>query len=370
MADLARGSAPPGPSLRVRLFSPARERPWAALAAVAAALAVAFLAILATGKDPVAGYGYMVEGALGGGGPLGESALKGSVLVLTGLSVAVAFTVGLFNIGAEGQLIWGALAAAVAGRALELPASLAVPAALAAAALAGALWGLLPAVLKTARGVHEVISTLLLNWVAIHLVHGWLVAGPLAVRASENASISVAGTAPIRAAAELPRLLPGASGSRLDLGLPIALLLAWAVWFLLSRTRRGFQWRATGAGREAAEASGIDVARCVHEAMALSGALAGLAGGLIILGTEHRYPGVFRTGYGFDGIAVALVGGSTPFGTALAGLFFGALRAGATRLQLVGIHQSFAELIQGLAVLLVAAPRLFSPLIARLRGKP
>ena len=369
MAELAPQADPPAPSLRARLFSPARERPWSALAAVAAALAICFLAILATGKDPLAGYGHMFEGALGGTGPLGESAIKGSVLVLTGLSVAVAFTVGLFNIGAEGQLIWGALAAAVAGRALQLPAPLAVPAALAAAALAGALWGLIPAVLKTARGVHEVISTILLNWVAIHLVHGWLVAGPLAVRASANSSISVAGTARIRAAAELPRLLPRSSGSRLDLGLPIALALAAAVWFLLTRTRRGFQWRATGAGHEAAQASGIAVARCAHEAMALAGALAGLAGGLLVLGTEHRYPGVFRTGYGFDGIAVALVGGATAPGTAVAGLFFGALRAGATRLQLVGIHQSFAELIQGLAVLLVAAPGLFAPLLARLRGK-
>src|SRR4051794_536910 len=103
--------------------------------------------------------------------------------------------------------------------------------------------------------------------------------------------------------------------------------------------------------------------------MALSGALAGIAGALLVLGTEHRFPAVFRTGYGFDGIAVALVGGATVPGTVAAGLFFGALRAGSTRLQLVGIHPSFAELVQGLAVLLVAAPHLFAPLLARLRGK-
>ena len=104
--------------------------------------------------------------------------------------------------------------------------------------------------------------------------------------------------------------------------------------------------------------------------MALSGALAGMAGALLILGTEHKYPGVFRTGYGFDGIAVALVGGGTALGTTAAALVFGALRAGATRLQLVGVHPSFAELTQGLAVLLVAAPRIFQPLLARLRGRP
>ncbi len=354
------------PLSRARLFSAAREPLWAALLAVSASLVFSFVAILATGKDPLAGYGYLVSGALGGPGPLGETAIKGAVLVLTGLSVAVAFVVGLFNIGAEGQLIWGALAAAVAGRALDLPAVLEVPLCLCAAAVAGGLWGLLPGLLKVRRGVHEVISTILLNWVAIHLVHGWLVAGPLAA-ASSNSSISVAGTEPIHASAFLPRPL---AGSRLDLGFPLALAVAAAVWFLLTRTRRGFEWRAVGSGAEAAHASGIPAARRVCEAMFLSGALAGLAGALLVLGTEHKYPGVFRTGYGFDGIAVALIGGGTAAGTAVAGLFFGALRAGATRLQLVGIHPSFAELIQGVAVLLVAAPRLFAPLLKKLRGQP
>ena len=353
------------PSWRARLFAPSRSPLWSATFAVTLALLVCFLAILATGKDPVAGYGYLLQGALGGPRPFGETAIKAAVLMLTGLSVGVAFTVGLFNIGAEGQLIWGALAAAVAGRALVLPAPLAVPAALLCAALAGALWGLIPAWLKTARGVHEVISTILLNWIAIHLVHSWLVAGPLAIAATTNSDVSVAGTAPIRPEAELPRLL---FNSRLDLGLPIALGLALCVGLFLSRTRRGFEWRAAGSSPEAARAQGVPVARCVAEAMALSGALSGVAGALLILGTEHRYPGVFRTGYGFDGIAVSLIGGGTAAGSVLAGFFFGAIRAGATRLQLVGIHPSFAELIQGLAVLLVAAPRLFHPLLARLRG--
>ena len=344
-----------------RLFAPARDPLWSAVAAVLAALLVSFIAIAASGRDPLAGFGDLIEGALAGPGPLGETAIKSAVLILTGLSVAVAFTVGLFNIGAEGQLIWGGLAAAVVGR-LDFP--LVLPAALLAAALAGALWGILPGLLKVYRGVHEVISTILLNWVAIHLVHGWLVAGPLAA-AGGGASVSVAGTEPIARAAWLPRLF---AGSRLDLGFPLALAVTAAVWFLLTRTRRGFEWRAVGAGREAAHASGIPDGRRVCEAMALSGALAGLAGALLILGTEHKYPGVFRTGYGFDGIAVALVGGGTAAGTAVAGIFFGALRAGATRLQLVGIHPSFAELIQGLAVLLVAAPRIFQPLWLKLRG--
>jgi ABC-type uncharacterized transport system permease subunit len=350
------------PDLRARVFAPARDPLWGAVAAIAVALAVSFLAIAASGHDALAGFGDLVSGACGGRGPLGETAIKAAVLILTGLSVAVAFTVGLFNIGGEGQLIWGALAAAVVGR---FDSSIALPLSLAAAALAGGGFGLLPGWLKVRRGVHEVISTILLNWVAIHVVQGWLVAGPLA--AVGGGAVSVAGTEPIARAAWLPRLLPG---SRLDLGFPIALLIAAAVWFLLTRTRRGFEWRAVGAGRDAAHAAGIPAGRRICEAMALSGALAGLGGALLVLGTEHKYPGVFRTGYGFDGIAVALVGGGTAAGTTLAALFFGALRAGATRLQLVGIHPSFAELIQGLAVLLVAAPRIFLPLLARLRGRP
>jgi simple sugar transport system permease protein len=346
--------------LRARLFAPGREPLWSAVLAVCAALVLSFAAVGLSGGSPVEGLAGLAQGAFFGRGPLGETALKSSILLLTGLSVSVAFTVGLFNIGAEGQLIWGALAAAVVGR-LDIP--LVLPCALAAAAAAGALWALVAALLKVHRGVHEVISTILLDWIAIHLVQGWLVAGPLAARGQ----LSIAGTAPIRPAAELPRLL---EGSRLDLGFPLALCLCGVTWFLLTRTWRGFEWRATGAGADAAYASGIPVGRRICEAMALSGALAGLGGALLILGTEHKYPGVFRTGYGFDGIAVALIGGGTALGTAASALFFGAVRAGATRLQLAGIHPSFAELIQGLAVLLIAAPRMFAPILRRLRGAP
>src|SRR5437868_13185582 len=291
-------------ALRTRICARARAPLSGASAAVLVSLAVSSLAIAASGRDPLAGIGDMLEGAFGGPGALGETAIKSAVLMLTGLSVAVAFTVGLFNIGAEGQLIWGGLAAAVAGRVCPWPLCLC------AAAAAGAVWGFLAGWLKVRRGVHEVISTILLNWIAIHLVHGWLVAGPLAA-AGSGAMVSIAGTEPVSASAWLPRLF---AGSRLDLGFPLALAVAAAVWFLLTRTVRGFEWRAVGAGRDAARASGIPSSRRICEGMALSGALAGMAGALLILGTEHKYPGVFRTGYGFDGIAVALVGGGTALG--------------------------------------------------------
>jgi simple sugar transport system permease protein len=283
--------------------------------------------------------------------PLGEAANKAAILTLTGLSVAVAFKVGLFNIGAQGQLTVGALAAAVVGAKLELPAVVHLPLCLLAAALAGGAWAALPAVLKTRRGVHEVISTIMMNWIAVSLVENWLVVGPLKATASGVNSIS--GTDQIQPTAELPRLLEGAS--RLNGGLVLALVVALATWVFFARLHRGFGWRVVGLNAEAARAAGLDVGRVVTRAMMLAGAFAGLAGAVLVLGTEQKYPTTLGAPYGFDGIAMALLGQGEALGVLLTSLVFGALRAGGTRLQLFGVHKSFPELIQGFALLLVAA---------------
>ena len=237
--------------------------------------------------------------------------------------------------------------------------------ALLAAAIAGAAPALLAAWLKARRGVHEVISTIMLNWTIIYLVQDWLVVGPLRTP-SASADISAAGTPEILPSAFMPRLL---ENSRLDLGLPIAVLLALGAWVFLTRTVLGYELRAVGANPQAARYAAIPVERRFYVAMGIAGAFAGIGGALLILGTEHRFPGVFRTGYGFDGIAVALVGSGHPLGILAAAAFFGALRAGATRLQLVGIHTTFAELIQGAAVLLVAGREAIRAGLDRL-GRP
>ena len=330
--------------------------------AVALALALCFIAILLTGKDAAGGYLRLLDGAFGSVAALGETGIKTAVLTCTGLSVGLAYTVGLFNIGAEGQFIAGALGAAVVGLVPGLPAVVHVPLALAGAAVAGAAPALLAAWLKARRGVHEVISTILLNWAVIYLVQDWLVVGPLATP-SASADISAAGTPEIWPSAFMPRLV---AGSRLDLGLLVALLLALGAWVLLARTVLGYELRAVGANPRAAAYAAIPVARRLYLAMGLAGAAAGIGGALLILGTEHRFPGVFRTGYGFDGIAVALVGGGHPLGVVAAAAFFGALRAGATRLQLVGIHTTFAELIQGTVVLFIAGREALRALLDRL----
>jgi simple sugar transport system permease protein len=349
---------------------------------VALALAISFVAAaltLGSVSQAAGAYLAMLQGAVGDWPrffesglsasvlrPLGEAGTKAALLTLTGLSVAVAFRVGLFNIGAQGQLLVGAISAAFVGAQLDLPAALHLPLALLAAAAAGAAWALLAAALKLWRGVHEVISTIMLNWVAVNLVENWLVVGPLRAHASGDNSIS--GTAQIHTSAELPRLWPDLS--RLNWGFLLAMGLALLVALWMQRTRAGFESRAVGLSEKAAETAGIRVGRRLLEAMAVAGALAGLAGGLLILGTELKYPATLASTYGFDGIAIALIGQGHPLGALATALFFGALRAGGTHMQLYGVHKSFPELIQGLALLLVAAKLFWERLLARKAKEP
>jgi simple sugar transport system permease protein len=293
--------------------------------------------------------------------PLGEAGTKAAILTFTGLSVTVAFRVGLFNIGAQGQLVVGALVAAVVGAQLSLPAPLHLTLCLLTAAVAGALYALLPALLKLKRGVHEVISTIMLNWVAISLVDNWLVVGPL--RATATGDNSISGTDQIQPTAELPRLL--GEGSRLDLGLVLAVIAAIGTWLFLTRFTRGFEWKAIGLSQDAARASGVDVERGFVEAMLLAGAFAGLGGAVLVLGTTLKYPASLGAPWGFDGIAMSLIGQAHPLGALLTSIFFGGLRAGGTRMQLFGLHKSFPELMQGLALLFVAAKLLWERLLTR-----
>ena len=298
--------------------------------------------------------------------PWGETAIKASLLALTGLSVAAAFRVGLFNIGAQGQMLVGALVAAVLGARVALPAFLHVPLCLAGASVAGALWALPAGVLKLRRGVHEVITTIMLNWIAVSLVDSWLVVGPL--RAATEGGASRSGTDDILASAHLPRLL--GDSSRLNLGAVVALLAVVLTWAWLFRSVGGFEARAAGLSPEAARTAGLPVERRVLGGLLTGGALAGLAGAVLVLGTEFKYPGSLGAPYGFDGIGIALIGQNHPLGVGLSALFFGALRAGGTRLQLFGVHKSFPELVQGLALLFVAASWAWTRLLERRSREP
>ncbi len=355
-----------------------RWRALPSILSVLTALIVCFLAVALTrGGFDVAldAYAAMLWGSLGDWPrlfdgadasvllrPLGESGTKAAILTLTGLSVAVAFRVGLFNIGAQGQMMVGALSAAVCGAAFSLPGLIHIPICLLAAAVGGSLYALIAAELKRRRGVHEVISTIMLNWIAVSLIDNWLVVGPL--RGAASGDNSMAGTEEVASTAVLPLLL--GDGARLNLGFLLALFCAVALAVWLQRTRHGYEWRAVGLAPEAARAAGIPVGRRMLEAMAVSGALAGLAGAVLVLGTEHKYPATLGAPYGFDGIAMALIGQGHPLGVLASAALFGALRAGGTRMQLFGVHKSFPELIQGLALLLVAGKLIWEALLTRM----
>jgi len=313
--------------------------------------------IALSGKDPFAAYALLFKGAIGGSFQeiitlkvSGEGLLKGAILTLTGLSVAVAFNVGLFNIGAEGQFIVGAIVAAYLGFKLNMSPWIDIPIILAAVAVISGLYGALAGWLKIKRGVHEVITTIMLNWIAINLVENWLVVGPFSIEKYQPTSF-LAGTPYVKDAS---RLKPFFSASRLNASIIIAVVAVIFVYILLSKTVLGYEIRATGKNPKAAKYAGINTGRAMVTAMFIAGALAGISGACMILGTEGRYPGVFRPGYGFDGITMALIGGNGAIGTFFAATFFGLVRSGATGMQLMGIHKTFTDIIQGVATLFIA----------------
>jgi simple sugar transport system permease protein len=317
----------------------------APLLAVTVALAVGALFILAIGEHPLEIYGAMLRESLGTGYGLGQTLFRATPLIFTGLAVALGFRAGLFNIGVEGQLYLGGFAAALAGIALAgLPAPLQLAGTLLAAAAAGAVWGAIPGVLKARFGAHEVINTIMLNFIAFALVSflgRWVF---------EHATVR---TATIGAGAELPRLdtlFSAMRGSPANVSLVLALCVAAAVGVLLFRTRLGYELRAVGLNPSAAEYGGIQVGRTQALAMAISGAVAGLGGVNFVLGYKHYFELGFSSGAGFLGIAVALLAGNHPAGVIVAALFFGALSAGGLAVN-QRVPRELVEVLQALVIL-------------------
>lgn len=300
------------------------------------------------GIDPWQAYRALFNGSLGSVYGLGESLVKASPLILTALSFALAFRCGLINIGAEGQLYFGALGAIlVAVYVKGLPALTHLPLALLGAFAAGALWGYLAGWLKVRFEAHEMITTVMLNYVAIHVV-GFLVTGPLVEPPGMLPQTPVAALT-----AQLPRILPG---TRLHLGFVIALLSLVFYHVLLWKTPRGFEIRVVGLNPHAAQYAGMTYASQVTWVMALAGGLAGLAGAGEVLGVQLRLREGLSPGFGFDGMAVALLGGNSPGGIFLAALLFGVLRAGGNTMQMFsGVPVGIISVIQGLVILFVVA---------------
>jgi general nucleoside transport system permease protein len=324
------------------------------------ALALGALVILTTGggwEKVMKAYEAVIYGAFIKPRALGETLLATTPLVLTGLAVALAFKAGLFNIGGEGQLLIGAICSAWIGYQIKgIPAIIHVPLALLAGMIGGAAWAAIAGYLKARLGSHEVINTIMLNYIAFNL-GDYLVnsRGPM-----NDPTSSVPRSPMIQASAELPRLVSGDPSNRLHAGVIIALLAAVAIWWLLWKTTIGFELRTTGANPSAARYAGINVMRNTVLAMALSGSLAGLAGAVEVQGLNFNVPAAvqsFSAGYGFDAIAVALLGQSHPLGLIPGAFIFGAMRTGADLMQLrTGVSRYVISIIQALILLFIAAP--------------
>ena len=327
------------------------------LIAIFMALLVGALVLLLTGHSPIQAYGALIIGAFGDIRGIGQTLAQATPIVFTALAFLFAFKAGLFNIGAEGQFLIGALAAAVVGISFNgLPSIIHIPLALIVGAVSGGLWALIPALLKTELGAHEVITTMMLSYVALYgtgyLVNdvfkepGWVAQTPL-----------------IASSAELPRiLLP----TQLSASLFIGLILVALTYYALKKTVLGYEVRAIGLNPLAAENGGINVKKGLIIALVVSGALAGLGGAGEILGVHRRFIDGFSPGYGWDGLAVALIGGLNPIGALLAALLFGVLRSGGmTMNRVTGVPLDIITILQALIILFVAAPVIIKYLTKR-----
>lgn len=329
------------------------------------ALALSFILgmvlVRLAGANPQQAFVFLVRGAFADLFGIGTTIVKATPLLLAGLGVGVCLRAGLFNIGAEGQLYMGALGAALVGLFVHgLSPITHIPLALLGAFVAGGLWGLIPALLKIRRGVNEVISTLLMNYIATFLVsmvvNEWL----------KDLGAPYPYTAMLSPSAILPTLIPTTDA---HIGILIALAFAALAYFVFSRTAYGFQLKAVGANPSAASYAGINVNRTLIGAMIIGGGLAGLGGASEVMGLQHRLYEGFSPGYGFDAVVIGFLSNGNPVGVVATAFFFGALRSGANIMQRnAGVPFAIVFAIQGLAVLLLAASiPLRRLLVARMR---
>lgn len=317
------------------------------LAAVLLACMIGALILIVSGADPIIAYAALLDGAFNGLSALARTLEKSIPLVFNGLAIAVAFKAGLFNIGAQGQFLLGALVAAAVGYGFQgLPATIHAPLAMLAGALAGGCYGLLKGALKAYTGAHEVITGIMLNYVAINLTD-YFAAGPLRDISSGNI---VARTSMIQDTAIIPTIFG------LPLGFALALLMALVVWAFLCHTTLGFEVRTVGANPHAANYAGISVNSTFLLTMLISGALAGLGGAIETQGVIHRFQPGFNVGLGFDGITIALLARIHPLGVIPSAMLIGTMRAGAGQMQFdAGVSPEIIDVIQALILFFVAA---------------
>ncbi|WP_312286138.1 ABC transporter permease [Terrisporobacter sp.] len=314
-------------------------------------LLVGAIVLIISGNSPIEAYGAMIEGIIGKPKYIAWTIIKATPYILTGLSIAFAFKTGLFNIGAEGQFIIGALVATVVGYSINLPAIIHIPLTIILAGLAGGLWGSIAGFLKSKFGINEVIATIMLNWIAFYLSNFMISSSFISVPNSE-ASVNIQDSASI--GIDWLKGLVGPATS-VNWGIIISIVLVLVIWFILTKTTLGFELRAVGHNKDAAEYAGIDVGKSILKSMAIAGLLAGVAGAIQVMGVTHNITVLAaQEGYGFDGIAVALIANSNPIGVIFSGLLFGAFKYGGIKMQSVGAPSEVINIVIGAIVFFIA----------------
>ena len=329
-------------------------------------LIVGAIALLLAGEDPIVAYSAMLEGVFGKPKFIAWTIIRSTPLILTGLSIAFAFKTGLFNIGAEGQFIIGALVATMVGAGVQLPAIIHIPFTLLVAALAGGLWGGFAGWLKSKFGINEVIATIMLNWIAFYLSNFMIKSSWLA-RPNSEASVSIHDSASI-GIDWLTELVGPAT--KVNWGIIISIVLVLIIAFILFKTTLGFELRGVGYNKFGAEYGGINVNSSILKSMAIAGLLAGIAGAIQVMGVSGNVTILAaQEGYGFDGIAVALIANSNPIGVIFSGLLFGAFKYGGTKMQAVGAPSEVINIVIGSIVYFIALSSVVRMMYVKFRDK-
>ncbi len=325
------------------------------LISVILAMLIGAIILMVSGANPITAYQALFKGAFGSLTALGRTLEKATPLLFSGLAISFAFKAGLFNIGAQGQLLLGAIVAAGIGFGVDgLPAIIHIPLALLGGAVAGGLFAAIPGVLKVTTGANEVITTIMLNYIAINITD-FLADG---IWKDTSAGNVVARTPKIFPSAEIPKI------AGLPLGFLLAVLVAILVWWILNKTTLGFEVRTAGMNQRAAKYAGIKVAITIVLTMVISGVLAGIGGAIETQGVVGRYQPGFNVGLGFDGITVALLGKTSPIGNVFAALLIGAMKSGSSQMQFsAGVAAEITNVIQALMLFFIAADMIIRWLI-------
>ena len=323
--------------------------------------------LVTVGISPIEAYGKLIDGVFGKPKFMIWTLVYAAPLIFTGLSVAFSLRTGVFNIGAEGQFVVGAMAACACGIILKLPPVLHAIVCILAAAAAGFLWSYLVGLLKVKRGIHEVLSFIMFNWLAFYLSNFLVNTETLHKEGSGEATKNVLDSARIL----FPEgILKALNCTGANWGFILAIVAAVAMWIIIEKTTLGYKLKAVGFNKDAATFGGINANKSILTALGISGALAGVGGAVQILGMAGRisqFAG--QEGYGFQGITVALIAGSNPLGCILSGIFYGALKYGGAKLTLVGAPEEVIDIIMGCVIIFIAISGVFKALFMKFGKK-